>query len=137
MDSQPHPDLSNPTPVTPPPVPGGIRQRSIVLYVVLTFATCGLFGIYWFCTLNDDTNLVSNHPEALGGIVSLLLSIVTCGIYGFFWFYAMGQRIDEAKMARGLPAGSSGALYLILAILGLGFIPYIIQQSELNRLAAA
>ena len=132
---QPYPDPVDPAPV--PPLPGaGIPQRNIVLYVILTFATCGFFGIFWFCTLNDDTNRVSNHPEAPNGIVALLLSIVTCGIYGLFWYYNMGQRIDEAKMARGLPAGSSGALYLVLAILGLPFVANIVQQSELNRLAA-
>lgn len=119
-----------------PPLPGGgIPQRNIALYVILTFVTCGLFGIFWFCTLNDDTNLVSRHPESPSGIVALLLCLVTCGIYSFFWYYNMGERIDEAKMARGLPAGSSGALYLILAILGLGFVANIVQQSELNRLA--
>jgi hypothetical protein len=125
----------DPTPV--PPLPGGgIAPRNIVLYVILTVVTCGLFGIFWFCTLNDDTNLVSGHPEAPNGVVALLLTFITCGIYGLYWYYAMGQRIDEAKMSRGLPAGSSGALYLILAILGLAFVANIIQQSELNRLAA-
>lgn len=133
----PYPESSPVSPAPVPPLPGnGIQQRSIALYLILTLVTCGLFGIYWFCTLNDDTNLVSNHPEAPNGIVALLLSIITCGIYGLFWMYAMGQRIDEAKAARGFPGGSSGPLYLILAILGLGFIPYIIQQSELNRLAS-
>lgn len=132
---QPHPDSAVPPPVPPPPG-AGIPQRNIVLYVILTFATCGIFGIFWFCTLNDDTNRVSNHPEAPGGIVALLLCLVTCGIYGLFWYYNMGQRIDEAKMARGLPAGSSAALYLVLALLGLPLVANIVQQGELNRLAA-
>jgi len=120
-----------------PPAPAAIPSRNIVLYVILTFLTCGIFGLFWFCTLNDDTNRISNHPEAPGGITALLLSFITCGIYSFFWYYAMGDRIDEAKQARGLPGGSSAALYLILSILGLAFVANIIQQSELNRLATA
>lgn len=122
-------------PLQVPPMPS-IPSRNIALYVILVFLTCGLFGLVWFCMLNDDTNRVSGHPEAIGGVGALLLGIVTCGIYTLFWAYAMGERIDEAKAARGLPAGSSGALYLVLEILGLGFIQAIVQQSELNRLAA-
>lgn len=122
---------------TPPlPVPADkIQKRNIALYFILTLVTCGIFGIYWFCTLNDDTNKVSGHPEAASGVVALLLSVVTCGIYGLFWMYNMGTRIDEAKAKRGQPGGSSGALYLILAILGLGFISELILQNELNKLA--
>lgn len=115
---------------------GRIRERNVVLYFILSLLTCGLFCLYWFCTLNDDTNRVSNHPEGPCGVVALLLSFVTCGIYGWFWAYAMGSRVDEARQARlGLPDGSSGALYLILALLGLPLLAFIIQQSELNRMA--
>ena len=112
-----------------------IPKRNIGLYVVLTFITCGLFGLYWFCTLNDDTNQVSGHTEAMGGVAALLLSIVTCGIYSLIWMYNMGTRIDEVKTNRGRPGGNSGTLYLILAIVGFGWVSEILLQSELNKLA--
>ena len=112
-----------------------IQKRNLALYIILTLVTCGLFGIYWFCTLNDDTNKVSGHPEAMGGIAAFLLSIVTCGIYGLVWMYNMGTRIDEAKTKRGMPSGNTGTLYLILAIVGFGWVAEIILQSELNKLA--
>ena len=112
-----------------------IQKRNIGLYFVLTLITCGLFGIYWFCTLNDDTNKVSEHPEAMGAVAALLLSIVTCGIYSLIWMYNMGTRIDEAKTKRGMQGGNSGALYLILAIVGFGWVSEILLQGELNKLA--
>ena len=112
-----------------------IQKRNLALYIILTFVTCGLFGIYWFCTLNDDTNKVSGHPEEMRGIVALILTNVTCGIYGLIWSYNMGTRIDEAKTKRGMPGGNSGTLYLILALVGFGWIAEIILQSELNKLA--
>ena len=123
------------TPIPVPPTPS-IPRRNVALYLILTLVTCGLFGIFWFCTLNDETNLVSNHPDAPNGIVALLLTIITCGIYGLFWMYAMGERIDEAKTAAGIPSSGSGPLYLVLSILGLGLIVHAILQSELNRFAA-
>ena len=112
-----------------------IPKRNLALYIILTFVTCGLFGLYWFCTLNDDTNKVSGHPEEMSGIVALILAIVTCGIYGLIWSYNMGTRIDEAKAKRGMPGGNSAMLFLILTLVGCGFVAQIIQQSELNKLA--
>jgi hypothetical protein len=118
-----------------PATPTTIQKRNIALYIVLSIVTCGLFGLYWFCTLNDDTNKVSGHPEAVGGVVVILLTIVTCGIYSLFWMYNMGTRIDEAKVKRGMPGGSTGTLYLVLTIFGLAWVAEIMLQIELNKLA--
>ena len=123
------------TEATPTGVPV-IQQRNIVAYVLLTIVTCGLFGIYWFITLTDDANKISGHPEKMNGVVSLLLAIVTCGIWYLVWAYNLGKAIDEAKTNRGLPASGAGGIYLILTLVGCGFIAEIMAQSELNKLAA-
>ena len=118
-----------------PPTPPMIQKRNTALYVILSIITCGIFGLYWFCTLNNDTNKVSGHPEATGGVAALLLTIITCGIYSLFWMYNMGMRIDEEKMRRGMPCGNTGTLYLILALVGFGWVSEILLQGELNKLA--
>ncbi len=112
-----------------------IQKRNAALYFVLSIVTCGLFSLYWFCTLNDDTNKVSGHSEAMGGVAALLLSIVTCGLYFLFWMYNMGSRIDEVKVKRGLPSGNLGTLYLILSLVGFGWVAELLLQGELNKLA--
>ena len=112
-----------------------IQKRNVALYFVLSIVTCGIFGLYWFCTLNDDTNKISGHPEAMGGVAALLLSIVTCGIYSIFWMYNMGTRLDEAKAKRGMPVSNAGTLYLILTVCGLAWIAELLLQIELNKLA--
>lgn len=112
-----------------------IPRRDIVLYFVLTLVTCGLWGIFWFCTLTDDSNRVSGHPEAMNGVVNLLLVIVTCGLWGLYWAYTVGNRIDEAKAARGIAVSGTGAIYLILFLIGCGWIAELMMQSELNKLA--
>ena len=50
---------------------------------------------------------------ASGG-VAFLLTLVTCNIYGYYWAYKQGERIDNAKNARGIPSSNSNVLYLIL-----------------------
>lgn len=36
-----------------------MKERSIPLYIILTIVTCGIFGLYWFVCLTDETNEAS------------------------------------------------------------------------------
>ena len=42
-----------------------IKERNIVLCILLSIITCGIYGIYWFCTLTDDALLHLNIYQAL------------------------------------------------------------------------
>lgn len=75
------------------------------------------------------------HIEQRNIALCIILSIITCGIYMWYWLYKQGDNLDQIKASRGLPAGNSGILYLILAIVGLGIISYALMQNELNQLA--
>lgn len=112
-----------------------IQKRNIVTYILLSIVTCGIFGLYWQCTLNDDTNKLSGHANDTNGVMVLLLTFLTCGIYSFIWIHKMGNRIDEVKVKRGLPPNNSGTLFLILSVCGLFWLAEYLLQSELNNLA--
>lgn len=107
----------------------GTPQRSIALSIILYLVTCGLYGIYWMIVLNDEVNAASGEVNATSGGVVFLLSLVTCGIYGLYWMYKMGERCDRIK---GYPA-SSGIVYLLLAIFGLGVVSMALMQDTLNK----
>lgn len=111
-----------------------VQQRNIALCIILSLVTCGIYGLYWFVCLTDDTNAVANE-EGTSGVMALVLTIVTCGIYGLYWAYKCGEKLDQSKVSRGLPASNGGVLYLILYIFG-GIIAYALIQNELNKLAA-
>ena len=68
-------------------------------------------------------------------VTYLLLSIVTCGIYQLIWMYNVGAAIDRAKTARGRASGSSGVLYLILALFGFSVVSMGLAQNELNQMS--
>lgn len=63
-----------------------IKERSIVLYIILSIITCGIFGLYWFVCITEDTNAAADVAGTSGGL-ALLFTIITCGIYGFYWAY--------------------------------------------------
>ena len=109
-----------------------IQRRSIAMCIILSLVTCGIYGIYWFVVLTDDANTLLNNTS---GGVAFLLSLVTCGIYGLYWAYKQGEKIDEAKTARGIMSSNSGIIYLLLTIFGFGIIAEALMQNELNSMA--
>ena len=114
-----------------------IEKRNIVLYIILTICTCGIFGLYWFVCLTDDSKKASNDWTSASGGVSLLLTIVTCNIYGLYWAYKLGERLDYAANSRGIGDGSSNnkILFLVLQLFGFGIITYAIAQDMLNKIS--
>lgn len=109
------------------------NQRSIPMYIILSLVTCGLFALYWFVVLTDETNEVSGETQLAGGVVALILTVITCGIYGWYWAYKMGEKVDIIKSRTGKPAGNTGILFIILQVLGLGVIVYALAQDALNH----
>ncbi|MBQ7521355.1 MAG: DUF4234 domain-containing protein [Clostridia bacterium] len=112
-----------------------VQNRNIAMCIVLSIVTCGIYGLYWFVTLTDDTNTVSGEPEGTSGGMALLLTIVTCGIYGWYWAYKQGEKMDRACMSRGMVQSNSSVLYLLLCIFGLGIVAYAIMQDKLNQMS--
>ncbi len=111
-----------------------VQERNIAVSIILSIVTCGIYGMYWFVCLTNDTNTVSGEAGTSGGL-ALVLTLVTCGIYGLYWAYKCGEKLDTAKQKRGIPASNGGVLYLILFIFG-GIIAYALIQNELNKLAS-
>lgn len=111
-----------------------VKERNIALCIVLSLVTCGIYGLYWFVCLADDTNTVSGE-QGTSGVMAVVLTLITCGIYGLYWAYKCGEKLDIAHQKKGEPATNGGVLYLIVYIFG-GIIAYALIQNELNKFAA-
>lgn len=114
------------------PSPGrypGIQPRNIVLCIIFSLITCGIYGIYWMIMINNEVNTLANEPGATSGGMVFLFSLITCGIYGWYWLYKMGERCDRIKNTNG----SSNILFMILGIVGLGIISYCLIQDTINK----
>ena len=107
------------------------KERSIVLCIIFTIITCGIYGIYWMIVSNDDMLDALEEEGTSGGMV-FLFSLITCGIYGLYWIYQMGKRVDRLNDRYGRHTDNSGLLYLLVSIIGLQIVVYAIMQNELN-----
>ncbi|MBR1663893.1 MAG: DUF4234 domain-containing protein [Ruminococcus sp.] len=112
----------------------GIQKRDLVKAIIFTIITCGIYGIYWFIKITDETNHIVGDANGTNGTTAFILTLVTCGIYGYFWAYKQGEKIEAAKSAKGLPPSNLPVLYLILEIVGLGIVNFALMQNELNSL---
>ena len=110
-----------------------VKKRDLVTCILLSFVTCGIYGIVWFFNLTDDASKLNNNPE-FTGIKSFLFSLLTCGIYTIYWNYKMGQELHEAAKKRNMNTSDNSILYLILSLVGLGIVSYCLMQDEINKI---
>lgn len=112
-----------------------IQERNIVTCIILSLVTCGIYSVYWFVMMTNESNEISPDYATASGGTAILLTLVTCGIYYYYWAYKMGEKLDDAKSARGMQSNSGNILYLLLCIFGLGIVAYALMQNDLNSLA--
>lgn len=100
------------------------EDRSLLMYVLLSLATCGIYGLWFYWHFYKDINTVcrvkekddsQNTPNYL---IVVLLIFVTCGIYSFFWLYKQGNRIQRVGEAYGERIEENGTTYLMWTLLG-------------------
>ena len=96
------------------------EDRSIWMYLLLSFVTCGLYSFYFVYKLIEDVNIaMAGDGEETPGIVKyLLLSIITCGIYGFYWQYCLGNRLANNAPRYGMNFQENGTTVLLWDVLG-------------------
>ena len=111
----------------------GIEQRNIVVCILLSIVTCGIYMYYWIYKISEELKQLSGDDSMPDGGIAILLTLVTCGIYLIYWHYKMGQACDQAK---GDPNGNSAILYMVLGLLGLGIVSYCLEQNTINELVA-
>jgi hypothetical protein len=111
-----------------------VKERDIVVSIILSIVTCGLYAIYWFIVLTDDAATLNGDTKFSGGM-AFLLTLITCGIYGIYWYYKMGKELYEAGEKRNVPISDNSVLYIILGLFGFGIINYCIMQSDINKMA--
>ena len=109
-----------------------MKERNIVVCILLCLITCGIYTIYWMVVLNDDANYLAKKPGPSGGMV-FLFSLITCGIYSIYWMYQMGVAVEMIHDQHGEPRGSAPVVYLLLSLFGLGIVAYALIKNELNK----
>ena len=110
-----------------------VEKTDLVLPIVLSIVTCGIYLIYWEYKTWETLYRVTNQPSTAG--MDVLLSIVTCNIYGIYMLYKAGQMEVTIQRDYNLPEKDNSMLYLLLAIFTGGLVSMCILQHNINTMA--
>ncbi len=102
---------------------GGERlqtDRSLLMYILLTFITCGIYSYYFVYKMAHDVNIAcEGDGESTSGLIAfILLSFITCGFYSMFWEYNLGNRLSANAPRYGMTFAENGTTVLMWMIFG-------------------
>ena len=112
----------------------GIKRRSIVISLLLSIITVGIYGIIWFVNVANDIRTLKPSSGVRAGR-DLLLSLITFGFYGIYIMYKYPKVISDVEREQGMEVHDFSILSIILTILGFSIIPWCMIQAELNKFA--
>lgn len=120
---------------TPPPNAGGSNygqggsgryfeylqeDRSLLMYILLSIVTCGIYGYYFLYKMAHDVNIAcaGDGDNTTGLIGFIVLSFFTCGIYSWVWYYKIGNRLQANAPRYGMNFQENGTTILMWLIFG-------------------
>ena len=109
-------------------VKGAVRNP--VSVILLTFITCGIYGIWWMYTVGKEINAALGR-EAVNPVLAIV-SII-CFPLMFYYMYLLDNALVELGTATAKPYNSNFMLWVITSLLGFGILIVIVQaQGFLN-----
>ncbi len=97
---------------------------------ILTIATCGLYGLYWWYLVGNELKAYLGRDD-LNPTMDVVI-VLLCGFYAYYLPIKYGKLIQEAQQRAGMPnAEDQGVMFLLMMFLcGYG---YAKMQEELNK----
>ena len=106
-----------------------IEKRGIGKCILLTFVTCGIYGIVWILKLAKE--MVQFKDPNDSGLVEILLMLFLAPV----GCYMAEKKFAEGCQEKGIAHEDRSILYLILGFVGLGVVNFCMMQSDLNAIA--
>ncbi len=106
-----------------------IKERNVVVALVLSIVTCGIYGIYWAIMLAREA--VSVKDPADNGLLEIVLML----FLPFVGFFLAEKKFAEGCAEKGIEHKDNSVLYLVLGLFGLGIVNFVMMQTDLNKLA--
>ena len=117
-----------------------MERRNTLAVVLLTFVTCGLYGLWW--QYRSTRELAEATGRELSPGLDLLLTLFTLGGWGVWVGYRNAEIVHDAFRAAGEPHTDRSLPVLVFGLLtwvtGLSWLVLTgILQEDYNRLADA
>ncbi len=97
-----------------------IKRRSLLIYILLTIVTFGVYAIYWQYRFAKDMNALceGDGRKTRGVLFFFFITMVTFGIYAVVWYYGVGNRLRDNAPRYGASIATGGGIVLLWQTLG-------------------
>ena len=131
----------------PVPMPA-IRMktdRDLLMFILLSIVTFGIYSIYFFSVISTDINLIASRWDGRKTmhfcLLIFLVEPLTLGIGGFVWFHNLSNRIGGELRRRGIDYSFDATNFWLWNVLGsliiIGPFVYLYQLCKaLNLLSS-
>ncbi|WP_207940246.1 hypothetical protein DOK78_002278 [Enterococcus sp. DIV2402] len=110
------------------------RERSVLLVVVLTLITCGIYFFVWMYQVTKELTEYTEDYRLSPGL-AVVFTLLTCGFYTLYWWYRINNLMMTAQHETGYQVMADNKwLFLLCSVVGFSIINMAIIQSDLNLL---
>lgn len=118
-----------------------ICKRSVLLCLLYTLITFGVYLMYWEYALAKETNKLSNDDTGACPGKVVFFSIITLGIYAVYWAAKTGKKQNNYFILKKNEDNGFKTFYLILMIIGyvvpgMNVVCFCFMQNALNKMIA-
>ena len=111
------------------------EKRNIVLAIIFSFITFGIYYLFWVYQLISSWNYISEEQGRKPGMspwLVIVLAIVTFGIFMIYYWYRISKQIADLDDRNGDPLEDHSIVCLLFSLFGLGIVSAAIVQNSLN-----
>ena len=103
-----------------------VRERNMVVQVILMIVTLGFYGIYWFYVTCQELDGLAESMSVSAGLLTFLLFIPIANLYAWYKYAELYETVSRDHMNRWI---------VFLLVLVFNPAVWFIVQSELNKRA--
>lgn len=105
-----------------------VRERNMLVQVLLMIVTFGIYGVYWFFSTCRELAFLANEEKVSPTLLTILLFIPLVNLYSLYKYAELYEIVSRDHMNKWL-----------LWVISLVFVPavWFIVQMELNERASS
>ena len=101
-------------------------DRDMLMYVLLSIVTCGIYSIIFMTKMTNDINICATGRDGKHTMHYCLLAFVlcpiTCGIYYMVWMHQFSNRVGDEARARGIDTDFGAGTFWLWNVLAASFL---------------
>lgn len=108
------------------------KTRNPIVVLLLGFVTCGIYTLYWAYTCADEINKITGQ-ERISPVLFLISFFIP--YLPLYFVHKADQNFTEIGQKEGVPYESKFILWLVLFLVGVGYLVFMFQAQEmLNKI---